>query len=101
MDFEVILSGVQKIFNFLIVNLDKTDFDREFNIFWLFGDLLEEASDHSWDNTSLGLVLNVLSRHGVRFAGTSLTIGKNCSIVAIEDTINDRANCCVVNVRLG
>lgn len=61
MNLEVSLPWIEKIFDFLVIDLNKADFYREFNVFRLFSDLLEETSDHSRDDTALCLILNILT----------------------------------------
>ena len=81
-NFQVTFSWVKKIFDLLIINLDKADSQGELDIFWMLRNLLEETRDHPRNDTSL--LFNIKeTRHGMGLSRSSLTISEDCSIIAI------------------
>ena len=57
---------------------------------------MKEAVERTWDDTGLGAVSAHLGGevafHGVRFTGTGLTVGKDGTVVAGHDFLEDRAD---------
>ncbi len=50
--------------------------------------LLEYVGEHSGDDASFGPFLS--PTHGVGFAATSLAVGENSTVVAVETVVDDR-----------
>lgn len=54
-------------------------------------DLLEGSG-----NDALGLLTLVASHHGVGFSASCLSVGKDSSVVAFEDIVDQREGCLLV-----
>lgn len=100
MDLQVDFLRVEKIANFFVIDFEERYPHRELDIFRRLNDSGENALDHTWDDTALYLVLNVLTKHGMRLSGAGLTVCENCAVVAVKYLIHDRSDSSLIYLRL-
>ena len=78
----------EKISNLLIVNLEITRSNKELRLLWVSLDSLKHIFEGPWHDSFLNWVV-LLSSHSMGLTSSCLTIGKDGSIVAFEDVLDD------------
>ena len=57
-------------------------------------------ADHAWNHTTLGLVGDVRTKHGMGLAGGSLTVCEDCAVEALHDAKDDRFDSTLIDESL-
>ena len=89
----------KEITNFLIIDFEIRCADQELSLHRISLNTSEYILESSGHDTTL-LVVIFSTSHGMSFTGTSLTIGKNCAVVAFKDIGYDRSWSIIINFLL-
>lgn len=89
-DLQILRRRIDQIMDLFHVDLDHGDFYLEFHFLTRVTNLLENVADHAWNHTSLGLICDVRTQHGVRLARTGLSISEHCAIESLHYAFDNR-----------
>jgi hypothetical protein len=97
---QVVVLWHQQITNAFHVNLHVANSNRVLDVAGRCEDACEDLLNDTGNDTLADVVVDVATHHGVRFSGTRLSIGKDGTIVTVEDIVDGRTDRVVEDVDL-
>lgn len=98
--FQIVLFGVEQIFNSFIVNFTHWYTHCKFHIFISSINPIENCTNHSWNNTLVLNIIHIWTHHCMCFTRRCLAISKNSTIKTLQYRVNNWSSWYIVYIFL-